>query len=140
MIAAMMCTAGCGENDALKIEDEELASEAVESESANVEGDELIEYDSTSPEEGAEEEYSGNGGEYPEEETEGVSHEEVGATESGRGISESVQTNAVKTVWVGKTGTKYHKENCRTLRGMKREITLEEALLQGREACKVCGG
>ncbi|MCD8180556.1 MAG: hypothetical protein LUF26_03645 [Firmicutes bacterium] len=41
-------------------------------------------------------------------------------------------------VWIGETGTKYHKENCRTLKGNKYQITLEEAKAQGREACKVC--
>ena len=43
-----------------------------------------------------------------------------------------------KTVWIGETGTKYHYSNCRTLRGNKYEITLQEALNQGREPCKVC--
>lgn len=43
-----------------------------------------------------------------------------------------------KTVWIGETGTKYHHNNCRTLRGNKYEITLQEALNQGREPCKVC--
>ncbi len=43
-------------------------------------------------------------------------------------------------VWIGDTGTKYHDENCRTLRGNKYQITLEKAKAQGRTACKVCGG
>lgn len=42
------------------------------------------------------------------------------------------------TVWIGETGTKYHYEHCRTLRGNKYEITLEEAKAQGRTPCKVC--
>lgn len=43
-----------------------------------------------------------------------------------------------ETVWIGETRTKYHHNNCRTLRGNKYEITLQEAINQGREPCKVC--
>ena len=43
-------------------------------------------------------------------------------------------------VWIGDTGTKYHRKDCRTLRGNKYQITLDEAKAQGRTACKVCGG
>lgn len=42
------------------------------------------------------------------------------------------------TVWIGDTGTKYHRYNCRTLRGNKYGISLSKALAQGRQACKVC--
>ncbi|MGN0162701.1 MAG: stalk domain-containing protein [Candidatus Ornithomonoglobus sp.] len=42
------------------------------------------------------------------------------------------------TVWIGETGTKYHHQDCRTLRGNKYEITLEEAEAQGRTPCGVC--
>lgn len=45
-----------------------------------------------------------------------------------------------KTVYIGKTGTKYHKQSCRTLKGNGRPISLEEAKKQGRQPCKVCGG
>lgn len=41
-------------------------------------------------------------------------------------------------VWVGNTGTKYHYENCRTLKGKGHQITLKQALSEGKEACKVC--
>lgn len=43
-----------------------------------------------------------------------------------------------ESVWIGETGTKYHRSNCRTLRGNKYQITLQEAINQGREPCKVC--
>lgn len=43
-----------------------------------------------------------------------------------------------KTVWIGKTGTKYHRQNCRTLSGGATAISLNEALAEGRAACKVC--
>ena len=42
------------------------------------------------------------------------------------------------TVWIGETGAKYHRQDCRTLKGNKYEITLKEAQSQGREPCKVC--
>ncbi len=45
-----------------------------------------------------------------------------------------------KTVYVGKTGTKYHKQSCRTLKNGGFPMSLSEALEEGREACKVCGG
>lgn len=41
-------------------------------------------------------------------------------------------------VYVGKTGSKYHYQNCRTLKGKGRAISLKDALAQGRQACKVC--
>ena len=122
IIAAMSVgMGGCGEYSDLIKKNEELASEVDELKS-------LYEEQARQIEELTEEDE-----EYPEEETASDAHEEVGTTESAL-------TNAEKTVWVGKTGTKYHKENCRTLRETKREITLEEALRQGREACNVCGG
>lgn len=48
--------------------------------------------------------------------------------------SEYIQTS----VWIGETGTKYHRYSCSTLSGNKYEITLHEALNQGREPCKRC--
>ena len=43
-----------------------------------------------------------------------------------------------QTVYIGKTGTKYHRQTCGTLKGKGRAITLSEALAQGREPCKRC--
>lgn len=43
-----------------------------------------------------------------------------------------------QTVYVGKTGNKYHYQGCRTLKGGGIPISLDEALAQGRTACKVC--
>lgn len=47
-------------------------------------------------------------------------------------------TTSVTIVYIGKTGTKYHKENCSTLRGNGKAIPLDDALAQGRSACKLC--
>ncbi len=41
-------------------------------------------------------------------------------------------------VWVGKTGTKYHKKSCGTLKGKGRQITLKQALSEKREPCEKC--
>ncbi len=41
-------------------------------------------------------------------------------------------------VWVGNSGTKYHNQGCRTLKGNGHQITLEKALSEGRQPCKVC--
>lgn len=46
--------------------------------------------------------------------------------------------NNSEMVWVGNTGTKYHNEGCRTLKGNGHQITMEQALSEGRTACKVC--
>lgn len=50
----------------------------------------------------------------------------------------TVENNKIEGVWIGETGNKYHNKNCRTLKGNKYEISLEEAKAQGREPCKVC--
>ena len=50
----------------------------------------------------------------------------------------SASSSYQQTVYVGKTGTKYHHADCRTLRGKGIAITLGEALAEGRELCKVC--
>lgn len=44
------------------------------------------------------------------------------------------------TVYIGKTGTKYHQKNCTTLKGNGIPISLDEALAEGRTPCKRCGG
>lgn len=41
-------------------------------------------------------------------------------------------------VWVGQTGSKYHNQGCRTLKGNGHQISLQQALSEGREPCKVC--
>ena len=43
-------------------------------------------------------------------------------------------------VWVGKTGNRYHKSTCHTLKGDKYQITLKEAQAKGRTPCGICGG
>ena len=53
-------------------------------------------------------------------------------------VSENKINDAEKIVYIAKTGKKYHLENCRTLRGEKEAIDLNEAIKNGYEACKVC--
>lgn len=43
-----------------------------------------------------------------------------------------------QTVYISKTGQKYHTENCRTIAHHKTAIELSDALGKGLEACKVC--
>lgn len=47
-------------------------------------------------------------------------------------------TNINETVYIGKTGTKYHRQDCGTLKGNGTAITLDEAIAQGRTSCKIC--
>lgn len=42
------------------------------------------------------------------------------------------------TVIITKSGTKYHRANCRTLRSSRIELRLEEAMQKGYEPCAVC--
>ena len=53
-------------------------------------------------------------------------------------VSENKINETEKIVYIAKTGKKYHLENCRTLRGEKEAIDLNEAIKNGYEACKVC--
>jgi len=45
---------------------------------------------------------------------------------------------AEETVWVTRTGQRYHNEDCRTLRGGNSEIPISEARERGLTACGVC--
>jgi len=42
------------------------------------------------------------------------------------------------TVYITKTGHKYHRENCRYLRQSKIQTTKKQALAQGLTACSIC--
>ena len=45
-----------------------------------------------------------------------------------------------RVVYITPTGEKYHKKGCRTIKGDCTEISINDAIAQGRTACKVCGG
>ena len=57
---------------------------------------------------------------------------------SNETIGENKINETEKIVYIAKTGKKYHLENCRTLRGEKEAIDLNEAIKNGYEACKIC--
>lgn len=57
---------------------------------------------------------------------------------SSETVSENKINETEKIVYIAKTGKKYHLENCRTLRGEKEAIDLNEAIKNGYEVCKVC--
>lgn len=44
------------------------------------------------------------------------------------------------TVYITRTGKRYHREGCRYLRGGAVAMTREEALKRGLSPCHVCGG
>ena len=65
-------------------------------------------------------------------------------TQSGESVVQPPNQTAASTgsgeiVYIGETGTKYHYQTCRTLKNGAYPITMEEALAQGRQGCKVCG-
>ena len=73
-----------------------------------------------------------------------VSSQSSSTTSSDSSVSNS-KTNSASSaednfqmVWVGETGNKYHVQNCRTLKGKGHQITLQQALSEGKQACKVC--
>lgn len=45
-----------------------------------------------------------------------------------------------RMVYITPTGEKYHKKTCRMIKGDCTEININDAIAQGRTACKVCGG
>ena len=57
-------------------------------------------------------------------------------TESSKSVSS--ETNTAEMVWVGNTGTKYHYESCPTLKGNGHQITLQQAINEGRAPCQRC--
>lgn len=46
--------------------------------------------------------------------------------------------NAEATVYVTKSGKKYHREGCRALNGGGEKLTLDQAKTKGKTACKIC--
>jgi len=46
--------------------------------------------------------------------------------------------NQAATVYVGATGTKYHTQNCRTLKSTKIPMSINDAKSKNYTACKVC--
>ncbi len=46
--------------------------------------------------------------------------------------------NSDEYVWITKSGEKYHKENCSSLKKNSKKITLTQAQQSGKEPCKMC--
>ena len=65
-------------------------------------------------------------------------NEDIEVKTDNETISENKIEDIEKVVYIAKTGKKYHLENCRTLRGEKEAIDLNEAIKNGYEACKIC--
>lgn len=52
--------------------------------------------------------------------------------------TETAQDRKERTVYITRTGEKYHLGSCRYLRQSKIAIKLKDAIAQGYTACKVC--
>ena len=72
------------------------------------------------------------------ENKENKSNEDLKIKNANETVSENKINETEKIVYIAKTGKKYHLENCRTLRGEKEAIDLNEAIKNGYEVCKVC--
>ena len=59
-------------------------------------------------------------------------------TSASQSASNNSNDENEQLVWVGNSGTKYHNQGCRTLKDNGHQITLEKALSEGRQPCKVC--
>lgn len=57
---------------------------------------------------------------------------------SSSGSYRRTGTTGGSTVYIGQTGTKYHKQDCQSLKGKGTAISLSEAQAQGREPCGIC--
>lgn len=64
-----------------------------------------------------------------------VSSNNYGSSYNDSAVSDN---STASTVYIGKTGSKYHRQNCRTLKGNGSAISLSDAKSQGRTACKIC--
>lgn len=71
-------------------------------------------------------------------ETEPPVEAETNSNTSSSHSESSESSNDTEMVWVGETGTKYHYKGCRSLRGKGRQITMEEAIAEGRTSCGIC--
>lgn len=72
------------------------------------------------------------------ESKENKSNENLEIKNANETVSENKINETEKIVYIAKTGKKYHLENCRTLRGEKEAVDLNEAIKNGYEACKIC--
>lgn len=78
-------------------------------------------------------------GEQTQKATSENSKKEAATTQNAASNSVSSNSNdSSQTVYIGNTGTKYHRQSCSTLKGNGHAISLSEALKQGREPCKRC--
>jgi methylphosphotriester-DNA--protein-cysteine methyltransferase len=50
----------------------------------------------------------------------------------------TVPSSEAQTVYITKTGSKYHRTSCQYLRKSKFAVTMKEAVERGYEACSVC--
>ena len=63
------------------------------------------------------------------------------ALATARGVQQTEpqqQATGEETVYITRTGKKYHLENCRTLRKTKIPVKLKEAVKAGYQPCKIC--
>ena len=72
------------------------------------------------------------------ESKENKANEDLKIKNSNETVNENKINEIEKIVYIAKTGKKYHLENCRTLRGEKEAIDLNEAIKNGYEVCKIC--
>jgi hypothetical protein len=61
-----------------------------------------------------------------------------GTKSDSKSTTNQVSTSKEQTVFVTRTGKKYHRDGCQYLRQSKRKIELSSAINKGFTPCKVC--
>ena len=61
-----------------------------------------------------------------------------GTKSDSKSTTNQVSTSKEQTVFVTRTGKKYHRDGCQYLRQSKRKIELSKAINKGYAPCKVC--
>lgn len=69
---------------------------------------------------------------------ESAKQEAESSAEQNSAQDSDADSASADTVYVGKTGNKYHRKSCSTLKGKGRAISLEDAKAEGRQPCKRC--
>lgn len=132
-ILLFFCILGLGSNNSNEVEELKEKISSLEASSSNLESEntKLKQEKENLETENQKLKESSN---QPQQTTENTESEKVNST----AISVQSSEDNSEIVWVGETGKKYHVQGCRTLKGKGHQITLKQALSEGRQACKVC--
>lgn len=76
----------------------------------------------------------------PQDAPQTVTQPEAPKHEQEQPVQQEEFKDEERMVYITPTGTKYHSAHCRTIKGDKTEININDAIARGYTACGVCGG